>query len=260
VRFYLGTSIPAWLGRTSVPLFISRARLAGLKKLPRALGPWALDSGAFTALDQHGRWSLEPKEYADEVRHWSREISGLEWAAIQDHPCEDRVLRKTGLTVRDHQHLTVESYFRLRDLAPEVTWCPVLQGRTIGDYMEHVDDYARAGVDLRVLPVVGVGSICRRQQTIFAGLVLRWLADEGLKLHGFGLKTTGLMSAQDRLVSADSMAWSYNARRNPPLPECKAEGKHRRCTSCMFYALEWREGLLDRLKREREADTIGASA
>src|SRR4051794_28320168 len=82
VQFFLGCAIPAWLGRTSIPLFVSRARLAGLKKLPRALGPWALDSGAFTMLDQHGRWTVGPEQYADEVQHWSDVIGKLGWAAI----------------------------------------------------------------------------------------------------------------------------------------------------------------------------------
>lgn len=249
----MGCAIPAWLGRTSIPLFVSRARLAGLRKLPRALGPWALDSGAFTELDLHGRWTVEPERYADEVQHWQREFGGLQWAAIQDHPCEDRVLKMTGRTVLDHQRLTVESYLRLRELAPAIQWAPVLQGRTLMDYVRHVEDYRRAGVDLRALPVVGVGSICRRQQTTFAALVLKWLADDGLKLHGFGFKTTGLLAAQDCLVSADSMAWSFNARRSDPLPECR--GRHRRCVSCLPFALEWREALLARLDAAGRRDS-----
>lgn len=37
-----------------------------------------------------------------------------------------------------------------------------------------------------------------------------------LRLHGFGVKTTALANGAIRaaLYSADSMAWSYNARRN----------------------------------------------
>lgn len=247
MRFYLGTHMPSWLGRTDVPLFVSRARLAGLKKLPRALGPWALDSGGFTQLSLHGCWTIEPERYADEVQRWAAEIGRLDWAAIQDHMCEDAVLTRSGLRVRDHQQLTIESYLRLRELAPGITWAPVLQGRSLGDYMRHLDDYNAAGVALRELPVVGVGSICRRQATTFAGIVLRWLADEGLRLHGFGFKTTGLLGSHEYLASADSMAWSFNARRNPPLPECARRARHERCTSCMAYALEWRAALLDRL-------------
>ena len=258
MRFYLGSHIPAWLGRTDVPLFVSRSRLAGLKRLPKALGPWALDSGGFTQLSLHGCWTVEPQAYAAEVQRWAAEIGRMEWAAVQDWMCEDAVRAKTGLKVRDHQLLTVESYLRLRELAPEITWAPVLQGRSLGDYMTHVEDYAQAGVDLRELPIVGGGSICRRQATTFAGIVIRWLAHEGIRLHGFGFKATGLLASQDYLTSADSLAWSYNARKNPPLPECAAEGRHKRCTSCLRYALEWRAGLLDRL--ERPEDRWRASA
>lgn len=207
-RFYLGTSTPAWLGRTDVPLFVSRARLAGLQKLPRALGPWALDSGGFTQLSLHGCWTVEPERYADEVQRWAAEIGRLEWAAIQDHMCEDAILAKTGLRVRDHQQLTVESYLRLRELAPGITWAPVLQGRSIGDYMRHIDDYTDAGVTLRALPVVGVGSICRRQATTFAGIVLRWLADEGLRLHGFG--------SRPRACSRRTSTWTRRTRWRGP--------------------------------------------
>lgn len=46
--FYLGTHMANWLGQTDVPLFVSHMRLRDRKTYPRALGPWALDSGAFT--------------------------------------------------------------------------------------------------------------------------------------------------------------------------------------------------------------------
>ena len=56
--FYLGTHHPSWLRKTDVPLFVSRRRLAGLKTLPRARGPWALDSGGFQELILHGEWTV----------------------------------------------------------------------------------------------------------------------------------------------------------------------------------------------------------
>jgi hypothetical protein len=37
------------------------------------------------------------------------------------------------------------------------------------------------------------------------------------QLHGFGVKLTGLESFGDELLSADSMAWSYAARRDHPI-------------------------------------------
>ena len=50
MKFYLGTHQTGWLAKLDVPLFVSRRRLATLRKLPRAVGSWALDSGGFTEL------------------------------------------------------------------------------------------------------------------------------------------------------------------------------------------------------------------
>jgi hypothetical protein len=55
-------------------------------------------------------------------------------------------------------------------------------------------------------------------------------------------KTRGLALFADDLVSADSLAWSYNARRHPPLPECV--GRYDHCNSCPRYALRWRAKLM----------------
>ena len=244
-RFWLGTHQPGWLRQTEVPLFVSRRRLANRRRLPRALGPWALDSGGFSELSLHGRWTVTPAQYAEEVRRFSEEIGGLEWAAAQDWMCEDEILAKTRLSVPDHQALTVDNYLCLLDLAPDLPWMPVLQGRTLGDYLDHVEAYLRAGIDLVSQPLVGVGSICRRQQTLRAELILRWLADDGLRLHGFGFKTQGLRACADVLFSADSLAWSLNARKNAPLEECG--GSHQSCANCLRYALRWRADLLGKL-------------
>ncbi|MGY1934348.1 deazapurine DNA modification protein DpdA family protein [Nocardia gipuzkoensis] len=40
----------------------------------------------------------------------------------------------------------------------------------------------------------------------------------GIRLHGLGVETTGLSRYGALLSSADSMAWSYCARRERPLP------------------------------------------
>jgi hypothetical protein len=121
------------------------------------------------------------------------------------------------------------------------------QGWCLGDYLDHVQAYEKAGVDLRALPLVGVGSVCRRQATVRAGTILAALHDEGLNLHAFGFKTDGLTSVFGQyLTSADSMAWSLNARRNPRLPECQHPGS---CANCLRYGLEWRENLLRKLER-----------
>lgn len=60
-QFWLGTHKTGWLERTDVPLFISRRRLVERVTLPRARGPWALDSGGFTELVRALELSIREK-------------------------------------------------------------------------------------------------------------------------------------------------------------------------------------------------------
>src|SRR5438045_3974982 len=94
-QFYLGTHQPHWLERTAVPLFVSRRRLARLKTLPQARGPWAADSGAFMELLIHGKWSITVKQYIAEIRRYMESIGNLQWAAPMDHLCEPFILHRT---------------------------------------------------------------------------------------------------------------------------------------------------------------------
>jgi hypothetical protein len=243
-RFYLGTHMPSWLAAFDVPLFVSARRLRGRVNLPYAVGPWALDSGGFTELSMHGTWDNgpTPAEYAAEVRRYSRRIGRLDWAAPQDWMCEPVILAKTGLTIAEHQARTVDNYLQLRDLAPDLPWIPVVQGWRVDDYLRCVERYQRAGVDLAALPLVGVGSVCRRQATSEAAAIFGALHDAGVRgLHGFGVKTLGLARCGVLLASCDSLAWSLDARRKPPLDGCIG---HRNCANCPRYALQWRTRLL----------------
>lgn len=236
MKFYLGTHMPHWLQRTTVPLFVSFTRLRGLKKLPRAICSWALDSGAFSEIAEHGHFVSTAREYVTAALLYHAEIGGCEWMAIRDWMCEVPMLKKTGLSIREHQRLTIDSYFELIDLAPELPWVPVVQGYEYGDYRRHLDDYANRGVDLRLLPRVGVGSVCRRQNTDEIARIVTMLAMHGLKVHGFGVKVEGLEKYAEHLVSADSMAWSYSARYQEPL---KGHTGHINCANCRTYAELW---------------------
>lgn len=240
LRFYLGTHKPGWLGRTDVPLFVSRRTLAGRKKLPRARGRWALDSGGFTELNNNGRWSISARYYVNEVRRYIGQIGGLDLAAAQDWMCEPFVLAKTGLTVREHQRRTIDNYLELVDLAPWIPWAPVLQGWRYEDYIQHVEDYRAARVNLAALPVVGLGSVCRRQATGVVEEVVTTLQARGIALHGFGFKIRGLRRVAHRLHSSDSLSWSLRARNAPPLDGCS----HASCANCIRFALQWRAKLL----------------
>jgi hypothetical protein len=339
-RFYLGTHRPDWLAKVGVPLFVSRRQLARYKRLPRAIAPWALDSGGFTELAEHGRWTLTPAEYVAEVRRYAREVGGLAWAAIQDWMCEPQVIHGlvverpaklcpacakakrrlsgkaptmrvtalaaderpawaclacdhtelgarprirvrpwrewaartgaalaaavaradalgidavvafhgTGLSVDEHQRRTLENWQELRTLAPEIPWAPVIQGWELIDYMRHAEAYEAAGTRLATLPIVGVGSVCRRQHSAQAESIFRVLWRRGIAIHGFGLKQKGLARSAQYLASADSLAWSYNGRRNAPLEGCphsRSDRPPKNCANCAPFALEWRARLIE---------------
>ena len=213
LRFYCGTSEVNWLSSFGTPLFISRSRLAGRRQFPRASAPWALDSGGFTELSLHGRWTVPPKQYALEARRFRQEVGNFDWAAIQDWMCEPHVLAKTGLSVKRHQRRTIQSFLTLKSLVPWFKWVPVLQGWDPADYLRHRDSYAAAGIDLTKEATVGLGSVCRRQNTLAVEQLIHRLHADGLgNLHGFGFKVLGLRRVGHLLKSADSMAWSVAYR------------------------------------------------
>ena len=238
MRFYLGTHEASWLARVDVPLFVSHRRLAGRRSLPCALAPWALDSGGFTELSMHGRWTTSEAEYVEAVARYQEEIGQLEWAAPMDWMCEPHMVERTGLSVCEHQERTVENYLSLRGRGPFV---PVLQGWEPRDYEMCALLYEDAGVDLTAERLVGLGSVCRRQHENEIGALIRSLSP--LRLHGFGIKRTGLRNYGPYLASADSMAWSYRARNSWPLPGCT----HKSCANCPRFALRWREAVLQDL-------------
>lgn len=269
--FYLGTHKPHWLWtpEVNVPLCVSYRTLSRYKIRPskprRALQPWILDSAGFTELARNGRWTITPEEYVDAVVLWDRELGNLAWASPQDHMCEDGIIRGgmagkvravgTGLSVAIHQDLSLENFLLLQELWGQRSdarcpFIPVLQGWTLDDYRWHAEMYEAHGVDLASYPAVGVGSVCRRQNSLSIAWIMMWLATEypGIQLHGFGVKTQGLADYAKWIGSADSLAWSFDATHEPPLPG----HTHQHCGNCPAWALRWRKRLLDRELAGRE--------
>lgn len=250
--FYLGTHRAYWLRSATVPLFVSRTTLAEYAgRMPAASAPWALDSGGFTELDRHGGWTIAAPAYAAFVRRTIAECGAPDFAAPQDWMVEERMLRRTGLTVRRHQALTVDNFLDLRERLGDVV-IPVLQGWTLDDYLRCVEMYALRGVDLASQRLVGLGTVCRRQHERPTAQIVRRLARDGLRLHGFGVKVSGLTGQwayADALASCDSMAWSLSARwdANHGLPSCDPAVR-RSCANCLHYALSWRDNLLAKLE------------
>ena len=262
LTFYLGTHQPQWLSRTTARLFVSHRRLRDRKTLPKKLdgGGYAVDSGGFTELSMFGTWTVTPEEYVAAVARYDSEIGWMDWAAPQDWMCEPFITAKTGLTVAEHQRRTVENFARLTELWPEYSddecpFMPVLQGWTLDDYLTCWRMYEDAGIDPRNFETVGLGSVCRRQATSEIAQIVTTLRqlDPGLPLHGFGVKLDGLRRYGHLLASADSMAWSFHARRLPPLPGCTT---HINCANCMRFALDWRDRVLNITEAPRQLDLL----
>lgn len=268
---YLGAPEPAWIGRTEVPLFVSYGRLRRLKrKMPRSpqRGGWALDSRGFNELREFGEWTISPKQYVMDVIRYDEEIGNLEWAAGQDWMCEPEILACTGLSIAEHQRRTVDNYCRLLDLYADhgpdrdPPFMLTLQGDpddpSPDSYHRCWDMYEAAGIDVMNVEVVGLGSVCTRQAAKPIGALIASLQardkESNLPLHGFGVKTDGLIQYSDHLLSADSQAWSFGARKQDFHYEGCAEG-HARCTYCLTWALEWRRRLVIKLDdRTRRLD------
>ena len=241
-RVFLGINTVAWLDRpelAGVPRCVSRNRLASYRgrRVPRSRGPVLLDSGGFSELKQHGRWRLGPAEYIGEVRRLIDELGSDQVVGIaqQDWMCEDEVINggvtKDGVFVGTrsaldpdgrlsleemvylHQRLTVDNLVQLRTLAPDLPIFPVLQGRSLRHYLRHTAMFTAAGVSFLDEPVVGLGSVCRRQGTHEVARIVGSLVRSGFRLHGFGVGVQGLSLYGHAIVSSDSDAWSYAGRR-----------------------------------------------
>lgn len=205
--------------------FISVNRL-WKRKGPFKVKRWIMDSGAFMELFIHGEYRNPVTAYANEIFRWK--ANGELLAAVsQDYMCEKFILDKTGLTVADHQRLTIERYDELLRCDTGVYIMPVLQGYEPKDYVTHLRQY---GTRLAHGAWVGVGSVCKRNGDIGAIesvlLAIKHVRPD-LRLHGFGLKTTALSSGlvNQLLETADSMAWSFNARKNGRNANCWREAK-----------------------------------
>lgn len=213
MRFFTGLHQPSDAQHFDAA-FVSVNRLRN-RKSAFSVRDWIMDSGAFTEVSTHGGYRHDVSEYAAQIRRWK--ANGRLLAAVsQDWMCEPFIVRRTGLSVPEHQRLTIERYDALLGEDTGVYILPVLQGFAADDYVQHLAMY---GARLASGQWVGVGSVCKRNgdpRQVAAVLLAIKEARPDLRLHGFGLKTTALANPLVRslLHSADSMAWSYNARRN----------------------------------------------
>lgn len=233
MKFYLGLHQPSDAELIRHPVFVSCMRLIGRKK-PLAHDDWLMDSGGFTMISKNGAYTVTEKQYLECIQRHSPKV-----AFCQDWMCEAFILKKTGLTITEHQRRTLESYLSLRGKDDRIR--PVLQGWTPDDYCRHLEMYSKAGAPMDQL--FGVGTVCSRNgdpRAIVEIMMGLKLMEPRIQLHGFGVKTKSLAEAKGLLASADSMAWSSRGRRAKLCAWC---GK-KSCANCLEFALLWRKKVL----------------
>lgn len=266
-----------------IPRCVSRNRYTRRRAIRAANGPTLIDSGAFTMLKGHGRWTFTPAEYVAQLRHIIAALGRENVTAVgpMDWMCEQVIIdggqskdgRFAGTRphlslppdatlddcVAEHQRRTVANGVELRSLAPDLPVMYAIQGYTLAQYLRCVAMYRDAGVDLVAEPLVGLGSVCRRQASGEIDLIVTTLHAMGIALHGFGVKAEGVEAYGPLLASADSMAWSYASRRRVGL--CP-HGVVRHEANCPVAAAQWWRDVTSRIGRVAQPalDLFGAAA
>jgi len=79
-------------------------------------------------------------------------------AVTQDMMCEQFILDRTGMSIEQHQEITVQRYEKIKG-GTDAYVMPVLQGFHPRDYIAHIKMY---GSLLSSGQWTGVGSVCKR--------------------------------------------------------------------------------------------------
>lgn len=268
---YLGMGDPSWLDRPEfegVPRCVSAKQLDEYRKIRKSNGPTFLDSGAFTLIKTYARWPFTPEQFVEKTRRQVAALGPENVVAIgqMDMMCEEVVIyggnTKDGHFVGtrhflglpadatfddyvfEHQRITVANFVLLRLLAPDLPIIPIIQGFTLAQYLRCVRMFREAGVDLLSEPLVGIGSMCRRQGTTEAKEIISAIAALGIRLHGFGVSAKGIKLYGGLLASTDSQAWSYGGRMRGgrcihQVPRRDGKGYIAWEANCPVTAAEW---------------------
>jgi hypothetical protein len=167
-------------------------------------GEMILDSGGFTEIFRFGGYTFSSAEYYNYVV----DHPYLFGFATMDYPCELVVLQKTGMTIKQHIILTVESNLELMNLEKVI---PVIQGYTVDDYLYCCDLMNDYGCQKKLM---AIGTMCKRTKVADVIEILSAIRGEfpGSEFHAFGLKKNFLPKVKDMIYSSDSIAWFYFQR------------------------------------------------
>lgn len=166
-----------------------------------------LDSGAFGCAKWDGGYTYGVDDYLRIV-----EKVMPEWWVNMDYVCEPNILKNMATSQRIEQ--SIENA-KILCTAPFSGFLPVIQGWAVEDYLycaKRMED------ESLVLPVMGIGSICRRGSQGEIVAIVAALANRlpKVKFHAFGVKINTLNynngEILNYLVSLDTAAWQFNEK------------------------------------------------
>ncbi len=199
-----------WAGRPGVPVmvvasnYLSSTGKLRVRPVPVQCRPLFADCGGFYFAAKGKDYPFTTAEYIT----WL-EAMQPDYAACMDYPCEAEIA-PDDLAIAHRQARCIEHAKVLLRYQGGWEWLPVLQGRTVEQYLRHAAMYQAAGL---VRPYMGIGSLCRRTKIadITAIVVALSAALPGTRFHLFGVKMQ-IFKQRDLLpaavASADSGAWN----------------------------------------------------
>lgn len=203
-----------WEGRLTPPILVAASTcLVGgrLRVRPAPVESARLwcDWGGFYLAMKHKGQPLEsipitPRSYCA----W---LQGMRpaYAATMDYPCEAEIAADDA-AIRLRQEASTRNAIELMGYVGPWQWVPVLQGRTVEQYVQHARDHQAEGL---VRSYMAIGSLCRRTRVEEIEAIVATLAAElpGTRFHLFGVKLSIFQSPwqlHPAIRSADTGAWN----------------------------------------------------
>lgn len=148
-------------------------------------------------------WTIE--QYHDWLQENKNQFS---WAATMDYACEERF--NTLWSVEERIEHTIENTITQFEMGPEYKLVPVLQGRSVEDYIYCYEQLKEANVEIP-LDTIGLGTVCRissETKLVEMENEARKRLPDGITIHGFGVKVNAFKLGA-KFDTADSQAWIY---------------------------------------------------
>lgn len=147
-------------------------------------------------------WTVE------QYHNWLCEHTNeFEWASVMDYACESRF--DDLWNVQHRMEATLENTIKQFNMNPDYNLLPVLQGKSVEEYVESYDYLKDHGIPV---DYVGLGTICRLSSEKEIVKLEQKIREKTKvkKIHGFGVKVASYKHGAT-FNTADSQAWVYGA-------------------------------------------------